>query len=175
VKRYRKNLDLIVDELENITGESLRKEDKENVKYLIVREHLSKVLREHNDVQNASKQVVKLTLIGVYKDSTYTYRVFYAQLSSSIPYPTCYWIQVSPDVNGGSGTDDDGNSYNVNGNNSLYKVSVEYTSNYVKYTLYFYDEDHPDPTWDAIYDAWRQIQYGRIEERHRELYSYRMA
>ncbi len=164
VKRYGKNLDLIVDELENTVGESLTKEDKEKFKYLIVREHLSKILQEHNGVQNASKQMVNLTLVGAYKDSMHTYRIFYASLSSDIPYPIYYWVQVSPDVNGGSGTDDAGNSYNVNGNNSLYKVSVEYTSNYVKYTLYFYDEDHPDPAWDAIYDAWRQAWYGRIED-----------
>ncbi|MBE8538935.1 hypothetical protein [Geoglobus acetivorans] len=164
VKRYGENLDLIVDELENVVGKSLTKIDKEELKFLIVREHLSKILHEHNGIQNAYKQEVRLIPIDTYKDSTYTYMVFYAPLSSDIPYPIYYWIQVSPDVNGGSGTDDAGNSYNVNGNNSLYKVSVEYSSNYVKYTLHFYDEDHPDPTLDATYDAWRLIWYGRTED-----------
>lgn len=30
--------------------------------------------------------------------------------------------------------------------------------------MYFYDEDHPDPTIDVLYDYWRQIYYGRIQD-----------
>jgi hypothetical protein len=164
VKKYGKNLDIIVDELENTVGVSLTEDEEEKFKHLIVREHLSKILQKRSGVQNATKQKVKLILIGIYRDSTYTYKIFYTPLSSNVPYPIYYWIQVSPDVNGGNGTDDAGNNYNVDGNNSLYQVSVEYTSNYVKYTLYFYDEDHPDRTWDALYDTWRRIWYGRIED-----------
>lgn len=130
---------------------------------MIIREHLSRIDREQ-ELNNTYKEVVKLTPISVYRDFKYTYKVYYAPLSSSVPYSIYYWIQVYPDVYGDEGTDDAGNSYDVNGDNDLYQVSAEYTTNYVKYTLYFYDEDHPDPTWDAIYDAWRQVWYGRIED-----------
>ncbi len=166
VRKYSKRLDVIIDKLERITEKNLTQKEKEKIKYLLIREYLSKIDQEQqfNRYINISKEMVKLIPIGIYKDSKYIYKIYYAPLSSNVPYPIYYWIQVYPDVYGGKGIDDSGNNYNVNGGNNLYQISVEYTTNYVKYTLYFKDEDHPDPTWDAIYDAWRQILYGRIED-----------
>ncbi len=169
VKKYDKRLDIIVDKLEKIAGKSLTQKEKEKIKYLLIREYLSRIDQEQEFKHtNVHKEIVKLVPVGVYRDSKYTYKVYYAPLSSSVPYPIYYWIQVYPDVYGGKGTDDAGNSYDVNGDNDLYQVSAEYTTNYVKYTLYFKDEDHPDRTWDAIYDTWRKLPpplgYGRIED-----------
>jgi len=172
VKKYNRNLNFILDKLENthgksFSGKSLTQKEGEKFKYLIIREYLSRIDREQGP-HKTYKEVVKLTPISVYRDSKYTYKVYYAPLSNSVPYPIYYWIQVYPDVYGGEGTDDAGNRYDVNGDNELYQVSAEYTTNHVKYTLYFRDEDHPNPTWDAIYDAWRKLPpplgYGRIED-----------
>ena len=164
VKKYSKQLDLIIDKLEDITGRTMTQKEREMFKYLLVREHLSRIDQEQKFNNISKREAVKPIPIGTYRSSGYIYRVYYAPLSTDVPYPIYYWIQVYPDVYGGKGVDDAGNSYDVNGNNSLYKVIAEYTTNYVKYTLYFYDEDHPDPTWDTIYDTWRQIWYGRIED-----------
>jgi len=164
VKKYNKRLDVIINKLEYIAGKNITQKERETLKYLLIREYLSKIDQEQGFNTTFKRVIVKLIPINIYRISGYIYRIYYAPLSTDIPYPIYYWIQVYPDVYGGKGTDDAGNSYNVNGNNSLYKVTAEYTTNYVKYTLYFYDEDHPDPTLDAIYDAWRQIWYGRIED-----------
>lgn len=32
------------------------------------------------------------------------------------------------------------------------------------YSLHFHDEDHPNPWVDWLYDMWREIYYGRIED-----------
>ena len=136
VKKYSKQLDHIIDKLEDITGRTMSQEEREKFKYLLIREHLSKIDQEIDQEQglnNMSKRViVKLISLGIYRSSGYIYKIYYAPLSTDIPYPIYYWIQVYPDVYGGKGTDDAGNSYNVNGNNSLYKVVVEPTTNYVK-------------------------------------------
>ncbi len=164
VDKYEKNLTSILRGLEGVTGQSVSKEAGENLKLLIVREHLYQILQENiPDVENATVQVIEPVLVNSYRDGTNVYKVFYTPMSS-IPYPIYYWVQVYPDVYGGSGYDDAGKYYNVNGHNDLYYVVAEYTSTWVKYTLYFYDEDHPDPITDALYDAWRLLYYGRIED-----------
>lgn len=164
VKTYNRNLTLIVQELEHTTGQSLSKEARESLKYLIVREHIHRILQENiPEAENATILEIEPLLTEVSSDGSNTCNIFYTPMAS-IPYPIYYWVQVYPDVYGGSGYDDAGKYYNVNGDNDLYKVRAEYTSTWVKYTLYFYDEDHPDPTTDALYDAWRLLWYGRIED-----------
>ncbi len=76
------------------------------------------------------------------------------------PYPINTWIQLAVDVYGGSGHTGIW-PYDVNGNNTLYKVVVAYNSTTVVYTLYFYDEDCPNPVLDKVYDALRKLIYGR--------------
>jgi len=165
IKKYDERLDIIVNKLEKTAGKSLQRDDKEKIKYLLIREYLSRIDQEQKFKNtDVHKEVVKLIPVGVYRENSKCYKIYYAQWSSSVPYPIYYWIQVIPDVYGGKGTDDAGNGYDVNGGNELYQVSAEYTTNYVKYTLDFKDEDHPNPIWDAIYDIWRQIYYGRIED-----------
>ncbi|MFZ3168282.1 MAG: hypothetical protein WA130_11755 [Candidatus Methanoperedens sp.] len=165
VKKQGKNLELIIDELENITGKKLDRDKRKGFKYLIVREHLSKISQDYDlDTQNTSKLIIEPTIVQVDKNADHTSTLSYLSLSNTVTYPIYWWVQVSPEVNGGSGTDSAGKKYSVNGGNGLYKVSIQYTTNYAKYTLYFYDEDHPDPATDAIYDAWRKLWYGRIED-----------
>lgn len=160
VHKYKKPLSAIMDEVEGITGQPLSKERRETLGNLIVKEHLRTILQEHiPEVENATT----IEIEPILTDGTDTYNVFYTPMAG-VPYPIAYWVQVYPDVYGGSGYDDAGNYYNVNGNNDLYKVRAEYTSTWVKYTLYFRDEDHPDPLTDAAYDVWRLLYYGRIED-----------
>lgn len=93
------------------------------------------------------------------------YTILYTPIPSDTPYPIHYWAQVTYDVDGGSGTDDEGNSFNVNGGNGLYQIVIYiYGDTTVVYELHFHDEDHPNPVLDRIYDAWRKIWYGRTED-----------
>jgi hypothetical protein len=57
-----------------------------------------------------------------------------------------------------------GNSYDVNGDNRLYKITAYYNQSYVLYSLHFRDEDHPNPWIDWIYDWFRRRLYGRVED-----------
>ncbi len=91
--------------------------------------------------------------------------VFRAVYPSDVPYSINYWAQVTYDVDGGKGTDDEGNGFDVNGGNDLYKIVIYiYSDTHVVYELHYRDEDHPNPWLDKIYDAWRRIWYGRTED-----------
>ncbi len=164
VEKYERNLTSIIHELEHIEKVSLPKDGEEDLKLLIVTEHLHRIMQENiPGIGNAAVLTVEPVLSETYSDGTTAYQVFFTPMGN-IPYPIYYWVQVYPDVYGGSGYDDAGKYYNVNGGNNLYLVVAEYTSTWVKYTLYFYDEDHPDPVMDALYDGWRRLWYGRIED-----------
>jgi len=71
------------------------------------------------------------------------------------------YSQLRVDVRGG-----EFNGYTFEGNNKLYGVT--YTDNKRTcertYTLSFIDEDHPNPVWDVLYDAYRQGEYGRTHD-----------
>lgn len=170
VEKYDENLSLIIDELENITGQPLLPERIGNFKLLIVREHLHRVFQESIlESENATVlEGLEPKLVGFYNDRTDNYGVFYTPWGDDNPYPINYWMQVSVDIYGGQGEDDGGNDYNVNGYNGLYQVrAVKFgygKSTYVRYDLYFQDEDMPDPTDDSNYDAWRKFWYGRIHD-----------
>jgi len=94
------------------------------------------------------------------------YDYYYAPMGSSIPYPIHWWVQVRVDINGGTGTDGRGYQYNVDGHNDLFKIVVYYDSTSVKYELHFYDEDHPNPSLDAVYDTLRCILYSERDNRY---------
>lgn len=183
-KIYSKNLDALIDELESATGKSLKDKDKrEELKQLIVRENLYKTKQKidseefnKNIIVTSDKSIIP-TIIDKDKN-TNNIATYSTTLPAGTYYPIHYWLQVSPDIFGGSGHDVNGNAYNINGHNNLYQIGVQnsyqprtcifgfcYGPFYnTKYTLYFQDEDHPDPTIDALYDFWRIIYYGRIED-----------
>jgi len=146
VKKYNRNLNFIVDKLEDSTGKSLTQKEREKIKYLLVREHLSKIEQERkfNEFHYTAKEKIEVIPVS-YKDSMRTYKVYYTPWSSSVPYPIYLWVQVHPDVYGGKGIDDAGNSYDVNGINCLYKIIAYYNKTSVLYSLHFRDEDHPHP------------------------------
>lgn len=164
MKKYNKKLTAIVDILQDITGCSVTPEAEDTLKQLIIREHIHRVTFENMPArENASVLEVEPVVVDSSSDGSQSSTTFYTPLAG-VPYPIYYWKQVTVDITGGSGYDDAGKYYNVNGNNDLYKVKAEYTSTWVKYTLYFKDEDHPDPITDALYDVWRLLYYGRIED-----------
>ena len=181
IKKYTKELDAIIDELQSASGKSLDEESREELKQLMVMEHYNNVRQEAElakfkattkdvsitDIMPISTDIVKD------KDTKTTSTTYSANLPVGTYYPIRNFTQVLPDVNGGIGRDINSNPYNVNGNNDLYQISVENGKNciftwcyarYTKYTLYFLDEDHPDPTIDILNDYWRQIYYGRIQD-----------
>lgn len=67
VKKYNKNLNLIVDELEKNSGKSLTQKEKEKFKYLLVREHLHKIKKEQefNNFNYTRKEEIKLIPIDL--------------------------------------------------------------------------------------------------------------
>jgi hypothetical protein len=148
VEKYDENLSLIIEKAEEATGKSLPTEDREDLKLLIAREHLHKIAQENiPELENATVVEVEPVLVNVYSDGMSTYDVFYTPMTADNPCPISHWIQVEVDVNGGNG---------------LYRVEVELGLDSAIYTLYFHDEDHPDPDMDAFYDWIRMIYYGRI-------------
>ena len=79
--------------------------------------------------------------------------------------PVYRFAQPTVDITGGSGIDDAGWFYDINGDNDLYSVIITDLGSKLKYTLWYYDEDYPLPAYDPIYDYYRIIRYGRIEDK----------
>ena len=156
--KYDRELTAIIKVLEGTTGQSLAEEDKDGLKLLIIQEHMHQVMLDNISTPEDAT-VVEIEPIEISTDAE---SCTYFTPMTSIPYPIYYWIQVRADVYGGSGYDSGGRYYNVNGGNRLYRVVAVYTSSWVRYYLYFLDEDHPYPPYDAYYDAWRLAYYGRI-------------
>ncbi len=181
MKKYAKELDAIIDELQSASGKSLDEKSREEFGQLIVRQHYYRVKQEieSNEFNKNTKDVAITDIIPISTDirkdeATKTASTTYsANLPVGTYYPIHNFTQVLPDINGGIGRDIYSNPYNVNGKNDLYQIRVENGKNciftwcyarYTKYTLYFLDEDHPDPTIDILYDYWRQFYYGRIQD-----------
>ncbi|MBU7021902.1 MAG: hypothetical protein HXS41_12650 [Theionarchaea archaeon] len=164
VEKYNRDLSLVIDELENVIGESFPSEDREDFKLLVVREHLHRIFQESiPDPENAIVLEMEPVLVDTYSDGTLTYRVFCTPMTDN-RYPITHWVQVYDDVNGGVGEDDHGDWYFVEGHNDLYMIRMACTTTEVKYTLFFRDEDHPVSFWDEFYDRIRWLTYGRIED-----------
>lgn len=165
LNKYSAELDSITEVLEDVGRNSLSEKKRADLERIIVREHMHTVLQEHAQVQARNQSVSRQTItpirVGNRQDGNANVALYYVPLSGGNPYPINWWGQVSPDVDGGAGTDDAGRSFDVNGDNELYQLDISYSSTYVQYTLYFRDEDHPNPTLDALYDAWRKLYYGR--------------
>lgn len=147
-------------------AKNLTPEQREQLKYLLVSDYVSYLYQKSFYPKNAKTLVVKPIKVASIKDKDRVYDYYYAPMSSSIPYPIHWWVQVRVDINGGTGTDSKGHHYNVNGHNDLFKIVVYYDSDNVKYELHFYDEDHPDPLLDAVYDKARCARYPGRDSRY---------
>ena len=118
IKKYQKNLDLILDSLEKQTGQKLAANEREDLKKIIVQEHMKKVsyeqLKEKMGVKEENLKTVFLS------PETTLDQAKVPQLAS-MPNPLTL-VQVSADVYGGIGFDGGWRPYIVNGGNQLYRV-----------------------------------------------------
>jgi|Deesub1362A_J573_1020465.scaffolds.fasta_scaffold03928_7 hypothetical protein len=150
---------------------TLSEEEKKAAKDYVLHEIKKKIKLEKLKKNAISETTTKLEKIISENETTY-------KILSGEPIFT--FKQIEDDITGTSGYykfDDAGNPYNINGNNDLYRVDIstvylddpDYTNcpvgeTYWMYTMYYYDEDHPNPDLDPLYDAIRQATYGRIED-----------
>src|SRR3972149_4571020 len=175
IKKNNKELDEIVDELQRNSGKFLDEDSKEKFKRLIIKEHYNNIEREL-EIKNFKKTTRETNITNIvptiYRRKDLRETVYSISLPANTNYPIRIFAQVRPDIYGGKGKDKNNNPFNTNGNNNLHQISVENGKNcilstcnkYTKYTLYFNDEDHPDPTIDLLYDYWRQFYYGRSQD-----------
>lgn len=158
------DLEMLLTLLEDIAGVKLKEKQKELAKSYIIGE-LKKTIKNKKFRQKIGKTepIARINPKVIEKSEGY---ITYDIGAQSYGGPSTY-KQILKDITGGSGTDDNGNSFNINGNNDLIQVDVEGVPplyNTFIYTLTYKDEDHPDPTLDALYDQFRKIWYGRIED-----------
>ncbi len=169
VGRYRKLIDKVIGLAEEITGVHLGIRERELLRYIFVREYLSKILQEDlldQMIVKASMKKITVKPIVIKRIAVEGFKIYYTPLStttSTVPYPIEWWIQVYPDVYGGSGWTSIW-PYIVDGGNDLYLVDIYYNETTTVYVLHFRDEDHPNPLVDKVYDAIRLLTYGRIED-----------
>lgn len=160
ILKYQENLDLIIQSLENETGKKLSLNQKENLKRIIIQEHIKKVswdlLKKKMGVK---EEDFKPIFLGAQNSSD-------QQVSQTLYMPNSLkLVQVSVDVYGGTGRDGANLPYTVNGGNQLYRIDWNTGSGYTLYQCRFRDEDVPDsPYSDAVYDAYRLRVYGTIED-----------
>ncbi|MFA4877909.1 MAG: hypothetical protein WC586_10880 [Methanoregula sp.] len=161
VEKYQNNLDLIIDSLEKQTGQKLAADEREDLKKIIVLEHMKKVSYE----QLKEKMGVKEEdLIPVFispettRDPTNGAQLAYMPNSLTL-------VQVSADVYGGVGFDGGWRPYIVNGGNQLYGVYWNSGPGWALYQWRFYDEDVPSSyAADLAYDLFRLRVYGTVED-----------
>lgn len=160
--KYADELDKIVSLVAEKVNVKLSTDDSNDLKDLIVREHMSEINRQKivaaipNDATTETIEVGKLSTQGYFE--------LPKAYATGNPYPIHTWKQVSVDITGGIGSDSAGNAYNINGVNQFTSLTTSYTSSQVTYTLTFADEDAPSPAADAFWDAWRLLTYGRTTD-----------
>jgi len=138
---------------------NLTPEQMEQLKYLLVSDYVSYLYQKSFYPKNAKTLVVRpIKVASIAKDGK-TYDYYYAPMSSSIPYPIHWWVQVKVDLTGGHGMDSKHHLYWVNGNNNISKIVVKWSGNDVTYEIHFYDEDYPIPRVDQAYDKARCHNY----------------
>ncbi|MBI2839557.1 MAG: hypothetical protein HYX75_14685 [Acidobacteria bacterium] len=168
-RKYAENLDSILQTVVPSIGRPLSEEASSRLTYVLVRDYLHNLVQERTAEivprGSPNRSVVRPVLVATGVESGAPVALYYAPAAATNPYPIHWWVQVSPDVKGGIGIDDAWWPYSVNGRNDFYRLDIEYTQSYTKYTVYFRDEDHPDPLTDASYDAWRLAYYGRIYDK----------
>ncbi|MBI2838239.1 MAG: hypothetical protein HYX75_08000 [Acidobacteria bacterium] len=168
-RKYGENLDSILQTVVPADGRPFSEEAGSRLKYVLVREYLHNLVQQRPaEIEprgSPSRSTVRPLLVAMGVESGSPVALYYVPAAATNPYPIHWWVQISPDVKGGIGTDDAWWPYAVNGGNDFYRLDIEYIQNYTKYTVYLRDEDHPDPLTDASYDAWRLAYYGRIYDK----------
>ena len=160
--KYADKFEQIVSKISQKHNLKFTTKDKDGLKDLIIKEHMNEIKRQDmvnsipNDAITETIEIGDLSVQGGF--------ILPTAYATGNPYPINSWKQVTVDINGGSGTDSAGNSYNINAGNQLSVLRTTYTASQVTYTLTFADEDHPDPNWDIFWDNWRQIQYARTTD-----------
>jgi len=157
--KHADKLDRIVSKVANKVDLQFTTDEKDDLKDLIVREHIKELKRQKIVSQIPIDAVTEVIEIGGL--STQGYFELPIAYATGNPYPITSWKQVTIDRDGGSGTDSSGNDYDIDGGNDFTTLSTSYTSTKVTYTLTFDGEDHPDPDTDDWYDSYRQAVYGR--------------
>lgn len=158
IQKYQGNLDLIIDSLEKETEQKLSNEEREDLKQIIVQEHIERASWDEFKKKLGVKDEDFRSLNPVQEDSL-------TQNEKSRLPTSLVLVQVSADLYGGTGLDGAGMFYSVNGDNDLISVSVD--TNYPGKDLYeclFIDEDVPSPNDDIVYDAFRLAVYGTLND-----------
>lgn len=169
-KYSEKDLDELIRTLAKAHNRTLSGEEMRGAKEYALREIKKKIRLEKLKKRAISRETVKPRKVT--SESGTSFHILAAGSIFTFKQPLV-------DIDGGSGKDDRGNNYNVEGHNDLYRVDVDRVplfdgdtscpvtgtvEYYDMYTLYYYDEDHRDPWWDAFYDDVRRATYGRIED-----------
>lgn len=155
-------LDKIVSKISKKVNHEFSDEEREGLKDLIIREHISEMYRQKIVSEIPEDAITETIEIG--ELSAQGFFELPAAYASAHPYPITSWKQVTVDRTGGTGTDSASNDYDINGDNDFSSLSISYTSTKSTYTLTFDDEDHPDPDWDDFWDDWRQVRYNRTTD-----------
>lgn len=169
-KYSERDLDELIETLEKAHNVVLSDEEKKGAKEYALRE-IKKKIKLDKLKKKATSKTGTSGMIASIQETEY-------KIQATGPIST--FKQIEDDIVGTNGYykfDDAGNPYNINGGNDLYQVDVstvylddpDYTncpvgSNYWMYTMNYYDEDHPNPDLDPIYDDIRRATYGRIED-----------
>lgn len=164
-KYSEKDLDELTKVVEEITGRVLNDEEKSAAKDYIVAEIQKKIKLEKVERLATTSTSMKPERIVTTDSVGY-------EIKTAIG-PVTTFKQPNIDITGGSGTDDGGYDYNINGGNDLYNVEITdevyldegyCLGTFLVATMYYYDEDHPDPSLDSSYDQYRLAVYGRLED-----------
>ncbi|WAI01443.1 hypothetical protein [Methanogenium organophilum] len=160
VTKYQKNLDQILDSLEKEIEQKLSVSEREDLKQIIVQEHMERVSWVEFKKKLGVKDEDFKPMLSSQGDT-----LTQSEKSQILSLPlSLVLVQVADDVYGGAGIDGAGIPYWVNGENDLFFVS--FNDGYDGKTLYqchFRDEDVPDhPINDAAYDEFRMLVYGTL-------------
>jgi len=165
ISKYDKNLNEIVDLLVTLTNVHLDEANRTALKEIIVAGQFRKVSNdmelEKRGLKIEDAKVITPKILGIVNR---TDEVNKLKMNSLLAAPSLTLYQIYADVYGGTGIDDAGNLYSINGGNNLYKVLTWGNSYPYTYRLYYYDEDHPNPVLDAAYDLDRYLQTGTYED-----------
>lgn len=145
------DLEEVVGLLEDLASVKMDPENRKALKSYIIEEIKKDIRIKKIDESSVKGRSVELKPKKVRTDVGIIY-----ELSSG---PVYRFAQPTVDITGGSGIDDAGWFYDINGNNDLYSVIITDLGSKLKYTLWYYDEDYPIPAYDPIYDYWRTILY----------------
>lgn len=159
IKKYARNLDVIMDIMGKAIGESLMDKQEKTLEQLIVRDLLGNILQEREHKTNREPDAILKPELVESEDNYKLFRTSSKQGEN--PYPVNWWVQLSVDIEGGVGSDGAGLRYWIDGNNDLGEVDLYVNSgDSVTYELWYLDEDFPpDPVMDEAYDLYRETVY----------------